>query len=324
MIRTDLETLARPDGRKAGTPGHEAAAEYLLTRLDALALRPYGRLTGYEHPFDAGAGVVGRNLIGVTPGRNPDLAPMLLGAHYDSVISGPSADDNAAAVATMLEVAGRIASGELERDLIIACFDTEEPPRSFSDLMGSVRFVSDILVGPVHVAVIMDLVGHPISFGPVDIDPHLIFVLGSESHPRLPGMLAGLDIPVVPTRNDRIGDRSDHRAFRLAGMPYLFFSSGEWPAYHTYEDTIDGVDVSKLERLTRALIQVLSAADRAALGPAEDHDITEIELAALHRHLGGAGMALAAAAVGVERISTRADLDRLVPVLHQFASSGGR
>ena len=109
MIRTDLETLACSDGRRAGTPGHEAAAEYLLTRFDALALRPYAGLTGYEHPFDAGAGVVGRNLIGVIPGRNPDAAPMLLGAHYDSMISGPSADDNAAAVATMLEVAGRIA-----------------------------------------------------------------------------------------------------------------------------------------------------------------------------------------------------------------------
>ena len=165
MIRTDLETLARPDGRKAGTPGHDAAARYLLTRFHELGLRPYGALPGYEHTFDAGFGVVGRNLIGVIPGRNPDAAPLLLGAHYDSAISGPSADDNASAVATMLAVARSIAQGELERDLIIASFDTEEPPRSFSEQMGSVRFVSDVLDRPVHVAVIMDLVGHPLSLG---------------------------------------------------------------------------------------------------------------------------------------------------------------
>ena len=127
---------------------------------------------------------------------------------------------------------------------------------------------------------------------------------------------------MIPSRNDRIGDRSDHHAFRIAGMPYLFFSCGEWPEYHTFDDTIDGVDVSKLERLSVALVAVLAAADRADLGPAVDHDITEIELAALNRHLGPVGMTMAARAIGVERISTRAHLDRLVPALHNLAMSG--
>ncbi len=324
MIRSDLETLARPDGRLPGTPGHEAAAHYLLTRFVELGLRPYSGLPGFEHTFDAGSGVVGRNLIAVVPGRNPDAAPLLLAAHYDSVISAPCADDNAAAVATMLAVAGRIAPGELERDLIIASFDTEEPPYFCTERMGSVRFVADALVRPVHVAVVLDLVGHPFSLGPLAIDPHLLFALGSESHPGLPATLAGLDLPVVPTRNDRIGDLSDHGAFRLAGMPYLFFSCGQWPAYHTRADTLDGVDISKLERLAPALVQVLAAADRAELGPAVDHDTTAVEIAALHRHLGDAGMAMAAGAIGVERISTREHLDRLVPVLHGLAIAGDR
>ncbi len=323
MIRTDLETLARPDGRLPGTPGHDAAAQYLLHRFTELGLRHYAGLPGFEHTFDAGYGVEGRNLIGVIPGRNPAAAPLLLGAHYDSVIPGPCADDNASAVATMLAVAGRIQPGELERDLIIASFDTEEPPRFCSEQMGSVRFVSDALVRPVHVAVIMDLVGHPMTLGPLVIDPHLIFALGAESHPGLPATLDGLDMPVVPTRNDRIGDRSDHSAFRLAGMPFLFFSCGEWPGYHTYNDTVDGVDVSKLERLAGALVDVLAAADRADLGPAHDHDTTEIELAALHRHLGPQGMALAAQKIDVERISTRAHLDQLVPALREVAIAGG-
>lgn len=323
MIRTDLETLARPEGRLPGTPGHEAAAAYLLGRFEDLGLSPYPGLAGFEHAFDAGAGVVGRNLVGVLPGRDQSAAPLLIGAHYDSVIPAPSADDNAAAVAVMLDVVSGIATGELGRDLIVASFDTEEPPRFLGERMGSIRFVADVLRGPVHVAVIMDLVGHPFSLGPVPVDPHLIFALGAESHPALPSVLAGVDLPLVPTRNDRIGDLSDHAAFRAAGWPYLFFSCGQWPAYHTPYDTVDGVDLAKLQRLSTALGVVLRQADAADLGPARDHDTTELEVQALHRHLGPATMAGAAAAIGLQRIASRADLDRAVPFLHTLAVRGG-
>jgi Zn-dependent M28 family amino/carboxypeptidase len=51
------------------------------------------------------------NLAGVIPGSNPHLAPLLVGAHYDSVIAAPCADDNAAAVA----IAFSAAESELER-----------------------------------------------------------------------------------------------------------------------------------------------------------------------------------------------------------------
>jgi hypothetical protein len=34
------------------------------------------------------------NLVGVIKGRNPRLAPILVGAHYDSAIAAPCADDN--------------------------------------------------------------------------------------------------------------------------------------------------------------------------------------------------------------------------------------
>lgn len=323
MIQTDLETLARPEGRLPGTPGHQAAAEYLIGRFQQLGLSPYPGLPDFEHRFDAGQGVEGRNLIGMLPGRDSSAAPLVFGAHYDSVIDAACADDNAAAVATMLSAVARIRPGELGRDLIIAAFDTEEPPRFLSKHMGSIRFVEDVLRGPVHAAVIMDLVGHPFSLGRLDVDPHLLFALGAESHPALPSVLEGIDMPVVPTRNDRIGDMSDHSAFRIAGWPYLFFSCGQWPAYHTRYDTIEGVDVEKLQRLSTTLGRVLRQADRAALGPAVDHDTTAVEVEALYRHLGAEAMAMAAAAIGADRIATRRDLDHMVPLLHAIAVGGG-
>ena len=60
------------------------------------------------------------------------LAPVLLGAHYDTCDSLPGADDNAAAVAVLLEVAAQMADETLERSVILAFFDAEEPPHFLS------------------------------------------------------------------------------------------------------------------------------------------------------------------------------------------------
>ena len=62
---------------------------------------------------------------------NP-LAPVLLGAYYDTCDSLPGADDNAAAVPVLLEVAAQMADETLERSVILAFFDAEEPPHFLS------------------------------------------------------------------------------------------------------------------------------------------------------------------------------------------------
>ena len=87
------------------------------------------------------------NLVGVIPGRDRSLPPILLGAHYDSVIDAPSVDDNATSVAHNIVLAGHYALQPLERDLIIAFFDAEEPPFFLGRTMGSRRFVRGLLQG---------------------------------------------------------------------------------------------------------------------------------------------------------------------------------
>ena len=56
----------------------------------------------------ARAPVESSNLVGVIPGADRRLSPVLIGAHYDSVIAAPSADDNAAAVAIALSAVGAL------------------------------------------------------------------------------------------------------------------------------------------------------------------------------------------------------------------------
>ena len=88
---------------------------------------------------------------------------MLIGAHYDSVIAAPCADDNAAAVAIALRAATVLRSRPIERDVIIAIFDAEEPPYFLGESMGSVRFYEDQLLDKgIHAAIIMDMVGHDV------------------------------------------------------------------------------------------------------------------------------------------------------------------
>ena len=146
-----------------GSPGHRRAREVLCRRLRDIGCEPW-RGDDFEMPYeDEGESFC--NLAGVVRGRDPRLAPLLVGAHYDSVIDAPCADDNAAAVAIALAVAEHLKeSRSLDRDLVVAIFDAEEPPYFLSPSMGSWRFWEDQRDGrQIHAAVIMDLVGHDVS-----------------------------------------------------------------------------------------------------------------------------------------------------------------
>ncbi len=67
---------------------------------------------------------------------------VLVGAHYDSFCDSPGADDNASAVAAMLEVSGLLAGQSYERTVRFVAFANEEPPYFQRAGMGS----------PVHAA----------------------------------------------------------------------------------------------------------------------------------------------------------------------------
>ena len=96
-IESDVNVLATDIGRSTGSQGHFAAKQYLLERLSTLSLEPYKDGT-FEISYRSN-GQDYSNIAAITEGTNPDLAPVLLGAHYDAVDGTPGADDNAVAVA---------------------------------------------------------------------------------------------------------------------------------------------------------------------------------------------------------------------------------
>ncbi len=313
QMKSDVSALATADGRLAGTPGHARARRYLIERLESLGLVPYSG-DSFERPYRAGD-IDLVNVIARLPGTDPGLAPLLVAAHYDTAGALPGADDNAAAMAILLSLTDGLRAQPLRRDVVYAFFDAEEPPYFQSSAMGSVHFYHHQRTGPVHCALVMDLVGHDV---PLPGREDLLFVTGMESDPALAPVVREsartAALPVVAALNRYIGDLSDHHVFRVNQRPYLFLSCGHWAHYHTPTDTPEKLNYAKMERIADFLASLLRRADSAELhGPFEGYDTTPVEIELMHSALGPLLSAL-----GVS-LRSRHDIDQVARLLiHQY------
>ncbi|MBI2312273.1 MAG: M28 family peptidase [Betaproteobacteria bacterium] len=81
--------------------------------------------------------VPSRNFEVTIAGAAQTTEIILIGAHYDSVLGSPGADDNASAVAALIEIARCLKGERLPRTVRLAAFVNEEPPFFFWGNMGS-------------------------------------------------------------------------------------------------------------------------------------------------------------------------------------------
>lgn len=277
-LRRDVETLATTAGRRIGDPGHEAARNFLRGRLGELGLSPYAG-TSFELPYDTAHHGRRTNLVGLLPGRDPSLPPVLLGAHYDTCGVQPGADDNAAAVAAVLAAVPSLRAAKLQRAVVVALFDAEEPPLYLTDDMGSTRFYEQQRTGPIGAAIVLDLVGHRV---PVPGVEDLLFALGAESGPDVAAAVRAAAAPtgvrVLPVPHHHAPDLSDHAVFRREGRQFLFLSCGHGPDYHEVTDTADKVDWEKLAAVSGYVTALVRGLDGKLLGPAAPQDTTALEV----------------------------------------------
>lgn len=77
------------------------------------------------------------NLVVEKAGTKRPAEVVLLGAHYDTVATTPGADDNASAVAVLLEVSRLLANHQAKRSIRYVAFACEELPYFHHDAMGS-------------------------------------------------------------------------------------------------------------------------------------------------------------------------------------------
>jgi hypothetical protein len=313
QLRADVAAIALPDGRMVGSRGHARARAYLERRLAEVGLVPY-RGEGFALSYrNAPARVESSNLVGVIRGTDRRLPPVLIGAHYDSVIAAPSADDNAAAVAIALSAVGALRATPRERDLVIALFDAEEPPYFLGPAMGSIRFYEDQAdERGFHAAIVMDLVGHDFALAQSEL-ANLLVATGVESSGALPALVDACPrpaaLPLVVVHNDLVGDMSDHHAFRLGGVPYLFLSCGRWAHYHRETDTPDRLAWGKMGLIRDYVVSLADALANADLA-APPVDTTAMEIRYLEAALGPVLPAVLRM-LRISALETRADLASL-------------
>jgi len=268
-LEEEARLLSDPglDGRAPGTDGHRAAADYLLRQMLDSRLQPlFDRSFGQD--ICGSTRVVGRNLCGFLPGRTN--RKILICAHYDHFAGIPGADDNAAALAIALEALRRLHSWRGAASLVFCFFDLEEPPNFLTPTMGSNYFAAHCPfdLSEIVCAVVMDLCGHDV---PIAGSENVLFAMGGEYCRFVLEAVQGVSteaLPVLPVRNDRVGDLSDHHAFRVRGVPFLFLSCGWWEHYHKPTDTFEKLNLGKMRNIADALVALVRRFDEGAAKPA--------------------------------------------------------
>lgn len=228
------------DGRKPKSAGYQRTQEYIcdcisnaghdVVRQEFFAL-PFGRCT---------------NIYTETGPQNSQQPRIVVGAHYDTLgKSGPGADDNASAVAIVLEL---LANASNTVPITFVFFDYEEM-FGFGATKGSRAFVRDYNK-PVSKAIILDLVGGALMPG----FDNVYFQFG-QALPRLES--TSLDVYHLPELFvEPVGTcvpRSDYGRFRKMGVPFTFISSGTPWYYHTINDVPENLHFDKMRSLRECL-----------------------------------------------------------------------
>ena len=138
-LRTHVDVLAELIGERntAHAIGLDAARHYIRRELSVM-----GHAVTEQSFAVPDRGAI--NLEVVLRGTKPSLPSLIIGAHYNSVTGTPGADDNASAVAMLLEIARVFAGRRHRRPVRLVFFDCEEPPYFNLGTMGSQHHAAEL------------------------------------------------------------------------------------------------------------------------------------------------------------------------------------
>jgi hypothetical protein len=266
----------------------EKSARYIETTLESYGYT-INRQTFDAHDLRGGTRTV-RNIEAVIEPREPGQATetLVVGAHYDSAIGAPGANDNGSAVAAVIELARLLGDlkGKTTRRIRLVLFVNEEPPYFRTPEMGSWQCAAALKARNERVVAMYSLetIGYYASapgsqqypfplgllfpdrgdflafVGMLDARPLVRASIRSfRSHTKFPtiGGVAPAFIPGI--------DFSDHWAFAEHGFPAIMLTDTapyRYPHYHTFRDTPDKVDADKLARVVKGVERMIRDAAR--------------------------------------------------------------
>jgi Zn-dependent M28 family amino/carboxypeptidase len=281
-LMADVQKLAGDIGERNEWHYAElkAAADHIERSFSAAGLRP--RREGYEmrgRTFD--------NIEVEIRGDTPQI--LLVGAHYDSVIGAPGANDNGSGVAALLALARRFAGKPARQTLRFVAFVNEEPPYFQTPEMGSFVYAKRCRERGDQISAMISLE----TIGYFSEAP------GSQNYP-LPGIGAfypttGNFIGFVGNVQSRALVRrvvalfrqhgkipsqgaafpsfvpgvawSDHWSFWQHGYPAIMITDTapfRYPHYHSATDTPDKLDYDRFALVVSGVEKVIEEFDRAS------------------------------------------------------------
>jgi Zn-dependent M28 family amino/carboxypeptidase len=116
----------------------QAGKDYIKKSFEAIP-----GYTVSEHSYQLN-GLTSTNIIAEKLGASAPDKIIIIGAHYDSVVGSPGADDNASGVAGILEMARLMSSQSFPYTIRFVAFTNEEPPFFLSSKMGSYQYAKTI------------------------------------------------------------------------------------------------------------------------------------------------------------------------------------
>ena len=260
--------------RNIAKPGSlEATSAYLRDRLQE---------TGYavtENSYQVDPQTVS-NLEVTLPGSHSNDGTVLIGAHYDSVVQGPGANDNATGVAALLELARLLRQSKLRKNVRLVFFVNEEPPFFQTDTMGSRVYTRHLQHDHVAVSAMISLetIGFYSDLPDSQKYPPLLslFYPSRGNFIGFVGNTASRDLVRRSTKLFRDSTRfpsegiaapdnwpgvgwSDQWSFWQEGYPALMVTDTapfRYRYYHTPYDTADKVDFDKMARVVAGIRRV--------------------------------------------------------------------
>ncbi len=228
------------------------------------------------------SGVTCCNLEVEIPGKAQAKEIVIVGAHYDTVLGTPGANDNSSGIAATLALARRFSKHSPHRTLRFVAFVNEEPPYFQTKEMGSSVYARRCRQRDENIVAMLSLetIGHyddapgsqkyPAPLGMLyPSEGNFIGFVGNfgsrklvrrvietfRQHEPFPSESAAL-----PAAVPGVGF-SDHWSFWQEGYPALMVTDTamfRYPHYHSPDDTVEKVDFERMARVVRGLEKVVA------------------------------------------------------------------
>ncbi|GFR34620.1 peptidase [Thermobrachium celere] len=200
------------------------------------------------------------NIVGIKEGKDKNLPPIILSAHFDHV--GFDADgviysgalDNASGVALLIETSRALKNTSYDRDIIFVAFNAEE-----EGLIGSSYFVKNSGLDLKDAEVInFDMVGSK-----QDVP---LSILSSSSRSVFSRSMLELLKNKIKCKNI-YQDNSDHAPFCYQNINAVTFIHDDTSKIHTPMDTIQNIDINRFNDVFNALNIYLESRTKLVYNP---------------------------------------------------------